>query len=93
MENINNVVEINEEEITMEAEVQETKTEGFMSKVVGGVKKHGKTILKGVVIGAVGLLAYGIGKKSGKIEVYEDYVDGETAVEFEVVDEPEVEVE
>ena len=92
MENNMNVIETNEVE-SMEGQVVETKAEGFVSKVVGGVKKHGKTILKGVGIAALGIIAYGIGKKSGKIEVYEDYADSETAVEFEVVDEPEVEVE
>lgn len=71
-----------------EVEVTETKQK-FGSKIVGWGKKHGKKIVTGVVIAAVGVLGYALGKKdAGEGEEYfEDEVDSETFdAEFEEVD-------
>ena len=60
---IKNIEEI--ENVT-EEEVMETETkQGIGSKIVGFGKKHGKKIVTGVAVAAVGLLAYALGKKSG----------------------------
>ncbi|MBS7363027.1 MAG: hypothetical protein KIH03_04380 [Paludibacteraceae bacterium] len=59
---INKVEEI--EEVT-EEEVVETETKkGFVSKIVGFGKKHGKKIVTGVAVAAVGMLGYALGKKT-----------------------------
>ena len=74
-------LEINEE-IETEEMVKESKLKKFGSKVVGGVKKHGKKALTVVGVGAVGLACYALGKNSKK-EDYDDY-DEETVDEIEI---------
>ena len=77
-------IEVEEEtvdttEVAEMAETKESKIKSFGSKVKNGLKKNGKKIATGVVIGAVGLVAYALGASS-KItdDEYDDNViDGE----------------
>ena len=82
---INKVEEI--EEVT-EEEVVETETKkGFGSKIVGFGKKHGKKIVTGVAVAAVGMLGYALGKKTNGED--EDFTEGDEDpdyVELEEVD-------
>ena len=84
---INKVEEI--EEVT-EEEVVETETKkGFGSKIVDFGKKHGKKIVTGVAVAAVGMLGYALGKKThGEEEDDDCFEDDEEldCVEFEEVD-------
>lgn len=73
--------------------IEETKPQGFFSKVKEGVKKHGKTILAvgGTIVGVAGLIAYFAGKGSPEMEpieydVVEDLTDAEEELEEESVE-------
>lgn len=74
---IEEIVEVTEAEVEV---AEETKTEGKLSKVVGGVKKHGKKVAAGVAIVVGGLLCYALGKGSGGGDS-EDYEYAEEEVE------------
>ena len=82
---INKVEEI--EEVT-EEEVVETETKkGFGSKIVDFGKKHGKKIVTGVAVAAVGMLGYALGKKTHGED--EDFIEDDEeldCVELEEVD-------
>ena len=74
----NKVEEI--EEVT-EEEVMETETKkGFGSKIVGFGKKHGKKIVTGVAVAAVGMLGYALGKKTHGED--EDYFEGDEELDY-----------
>lgn len=60
-------------------EVKESKVKAFGSKVTGGIKKHGKTILKGIGVIGVGVLGYALGARS-KDDDY-DYEVGDDVVD------------
>lgn len=78
------------EEVT-EEEVVETETkESFGSKIVGFGKKHGKKIVTGVAVAAVGLLGYALGAKSHGDEDDEYFEDEE---ELDTEDSSEVDPE
>ena len=76
------------EEVT-EEEVVETETKkGFGSKIVDFGKKHGKKIVTGVAVAAVGMLGYALGKKTHG-EEDDDYLEDDEeldCVELEEVD-------
>ena len=82
---INKVEEI--EEVT-EEEVVETETKkSFGSKIVDFGKKHGKKIVTGVAVAAVGVLGYALGKKTHGED--DDFTEGDEDpdyVEFDEVD-------
>ena len=84
---VNKVEEI--EEVT-EEEVVETETEqGFGSKIVDFGKKHGKKIVTGVAVAAVGMLGYALGKKTNGEDEGDDYLEDDEesdCVEFDEVD-------
>ena len=83
---INKVEEI--EEVT-EEEVVETETKkGFGSKIVDFGKKHGKKIVTGVAVVAVGMLCYALGKKTHGEEDDDCFEDDEDldCVELDEVD-------
>lgn len=89
-ENAKNI-EVVENENTEVAEVKESKMKGFVTKVGKGVKKHGKKIVAGVAIGALGLAAYALGARS-KNEDSDDCCYGEDDaidVEYSEVEETE----
>ena len=82
---INKVEEIEE---VAEEEVVETETKkSFGSKIVDFGKKHGKKIVTGVAVAAVGMLGYALGRKSSGED--EDFTEGDEDpdyVELEEVD-------
>ena len=82
---INKVEEI--EEVT-EEEVVETETKkGFGSKIVDFGKKHGKKIVTGVAVAAVGVLGYALGKKThGEDDDFTEDDEDLDCVEFDEVD-------
>lgn len=84
---VNKVEEI--EEIT-EEEVVETETkQGFGSKIVDFGKKHGKKIVTGVAVAAVGILGYALGKKTNGEDEGDGYLEDDEesdCVEFDEVD-------
>ena len=82
---VNKVEEI--EEVT-EEEVVETETkQGFGSKIVGFGKKHGKKIVTGVAVAAVGVLGYALGKKThGEDDDFTEDDEDLDCVEFDEVD-------
>ena len=84
---VNKVEEI--EEVT-EEEVVETETKkGFGSKIVGFGKKHGKKIVTGVAVAAVGILCFGLGKRANGEDEGDDYFEDDEesdCVEFDEVD-------
>ena len=82
---INKVEEI--EEVT-EEEVVETETKkGFGSKIVSFGKKHGKKIVTGVAVAAVGMLGYVLGKKThGEDDDFTEDDEDLDCVEFDEVD-------
>ena len=82
---INKVEEI--EEVT-EEEVVETETKkSFGSKIVGFGKKHGKKIVTGVAVAAVGMLGYALGRKSsGEDDDFAEDDEDLDCVEFDEVD-------
>ena len=84
---VNKVEEI--EEVT-EEEVVETETkQGFGSKIVDFGKKHGKKIVTGVAVAAVGILGYALGKKTNSEDEGDDYLEDDEesdCVEFDEVD-------
>ena len=59
-----------EEETFVEEEevIEETKSEGFLTKVKTGLKKHGKKLVAGAAVAAVGLIGYALGAKSKEDE-------------------------
>lgn len=60
MENVEYVEAVNEQEVEAVTE----KKSGFFTKVGGFVKKHGKKIAVGAVVGVIGgICGYAIGKK------------------------------
>ena len=73
-ENVETEETIEEEEVIVS---EEKKAKGSLAKIGAGIKKYGKRVAKnvavGVTIGAVGIIAYGLGKKSG--ESSDDYSD------------------
>lgn len=84
-------IEANENAAKEEAVEVETK-QGFVSKVGGWCKKHGKKILTGVGIAAVGVVGYALGKKTaGECDYYEDEADFELDEGDYVVDEADSE--
>lgn len=85
VEEIENVVETEEE-------VMETETkQKFGAKFVAGVKKHGKKIVTGVAVVAVGLAGYALGKKSGGAD--EDCFEDDDVIDFIDDDSTEVDPE
>lgn len=66
---------------------EEKKPEGFFAKVGAAIKKHGKKIATVVGIGAVGVVAYALGRNSAVADS-EGCYDDEDAVEedFEYVE-------
>lgn len=82
---INKVEEI--EEVT-EEEVVETETKkSFGSKIVDFGKKHGKKIVTGVAVAAVGVLGYALGKKThGEDDDFTEDDEDLDCVEFDKVD-------
>ena len=82
---INKVEEI--EEVT-EEEVVETETKkSFGSKIVDFGKKHGKKIVTGVAVAAVGVLGYALGKKThGEDDDFTEDDEDLDCVEFDEVD-------
>lgn len=84
---VNKVEEI--EEVT-EEEVVETETKkGFGSKIVDFGKKHGKKIVTGVAVAAVGILGFGLGKRANGENEGDDYLEDDEesdCVEFDEVD-------
>ena len=82
---INKVEEI--EEVT-EEEVVETETKkSFGSKIVDFGKKHGKKIVTGVAVAAVGMLGYALGKKThGEDDDFTEDDEDLDYVELEEVD-------
>ena len=84
---VNKVEEI--EEVT-EEEVVETETKkGCGSKIVGFGKKHGKKIVTGVAVAAVGILGFGLGKRTNGENKEDDYLEDDEesdCVEFDEVD-------
>ena len=74
---INNIEEI---EVMNEVEVAETEPKQKRgSKIVGWGKKHGKKIVAGVAVAAVGLLGYALGQKTVGAggDVYDEDIDFE----------------
>lgn len=62
----NKMKEIKNEEVTMEEmEVAcvEEKKEGFLTKAKDGLKKHGKKVVVGTAVAAVGLIGYALGAR------------------------------
>ena len=82
---INKVEEIEE---VSEEEVVETETKkGFGSKIVGFGKKHGKKIVTGVAVAAVGMMGYVLGKKThGEDDDFTEDDEDLDCVEFDEVD-------
>ena len=82
---INKVEEI--EEVT-EEEVVETETKkSFGSKIVDFGKKHGKKIVTGVAVAAVGMLGYALGKKThGEDDDFTEDDEDLDCVEFDEAD-------
>ena len=82
---INKVEEIEE---VAEEEVVETETKkSFGSKIVDFGKKHGKKIVTGVAVAAVGVLGYALGKKThGEDEDFTEDNEELDCVEFDEVD-------
>lgn len=82
---INKVEEI--EEVT-EEEVVETETKKSLgSKIVDFGKKHGKKIVTGVAVAAVGMLGYALGKKThGEDDDFTEDDEDLDCVEFDEVD-------
>ena len=82
---INKVEEI--EEVT-EEEVVETETKkSFGSKIVDFGKKHGKKIVTGVAVAAVGVLGYAVGKRTeGEDDDFTEDDEDLDCVEFDEVD-------
>ena len=82
---INKVEEIEE---VAEEEVVETETKkGFGSKIVSFGKKHGKKIVTGVAVAAVGMLGYALGKKThGEDDDFTEDDEDLDCVEFDEVD-------
>ena len=78
---INKVEEIEE---VAEEEVVETETKkSFGSKIVDFGKKHGKKIVTGVAVAAVGVLGYALGKKThGEDEDFTEDDEDLDCVEF-----------
>lgn len=75
MEEIKNVknTEVNEG-----VEVEMTKSNEFITKVGNGIKKHGKKLLAGAIVGAVGLVGFMLGRKTGKDDEDFDYIELES---------------
>lgn len=79
---MNNIEEIE----VIEEEVMETETkQKFGSKIVGFGKKHGRKIMTGVAVAAVGLLGYALGQKKSDGED-EEYFEEDTDFESDVSD-------
>lgn len=76
---------VNEEvtEITEVEEVKESKVKALASKAGGAVKKHSKKIAAAVGIGVGGAVLYALGKRAGKDDDDDNYVED---VAFEVID-------
>lgn len=62
----------------------------FITKVGNGIKKHGKKLLVGAVVGAVGLVAFALGRKTGKDDDF-DYIELESDDVTDVSDSEDVE--
>ena len=74
-----------EEETFVEEEevIEETKSEGFLTKVKTGLKKHGKKLVAGAAVAAVGLIGYALGAKSKEGE---DTIDADNYEVLELED-------
>ena len=80
------IKKVEEIEEVAEEEVVETETKtSFGSKIVGFGKKHGKKIVTGVAVAAVGMLGYVLGKKS-QVED-EDYFEDDEELNYVESDE------
>ena len=67
MENVNEI-----KEVTVESEVVEViETTGKFNKVVGFGRKHGKKIIAGIALVAVGAIGYSLGKRAGESDLDE----------------------
>ena len=87
--------EVKEVEVTTEEntetevateEVKESKLKAFGTKVKSGLRKHGKNIAKGAVIGLGLVAAYAIGSRAGDSDDDSDVVSDS---DFYVIDEAE----
>lgn len=82
------IKKVEEIEEVAEEEVVETETKkGFGSKIVGFGKKHGKKIVTGVAVAAVGMLGYVLGKKSQVEDEDEDYFEDDEELDYVESDE------
>lgn len=74
-ENIKNVPveEIEETEVVEEVTEVKEKKENILKKGMGWIKSHGKTVAKGAAVAALGVIAYGLGKKAGSASEEADY--------------------
>lgn len=82
-------VEVIEEVPTTEEQVEETKKENIFKKGVNFVKRNGKKIGTGVLVGAGLVAAYALGKRSGEgsedcDEAEEDAIDADYTEDSEV---------
>lgn len=84
--------EVKEVEVTTEEntetevateEVKESKLKAFGTKVKSGLRKHGKNIAKGAVIGLGLVAAYAIGSRAGSGEDDSDVVADSDYVEVD----------
>lgn len=70
----NEIMETQEVKTDGEVTQEEPKKEGIGSKVLKGVKKHGKKIAAGAAAIGVGIACYALGARSGK-GGYEETID------------------
>lgn len=70
-------------EVMEEEEVKESKFKNALNKGLDFTKKHGKKIVTGVAVGAVGLVGYALGKKNSDDDDYYDDYDGSEAIDVD----------
>lgn len=76
-------------EVIENAEVTEVEAKtGLMSKIVAGIKKHGKTIAGIASVGLVGLVGFAIGRKSAD-NAYDSEIDDSDVIEGDFEDSDE----
>lgn len=61
------------------------KKQNLLSKVVSGVKKHGKKIAVGTAVAAVGIIGYALLKRSGGSDTDFEY-DLDTIIDLDPID-------
>lgn len=82
------IIEIENEEV--DVTMNEIEKMGFMKKAVATVKKHGKKVLVGTGLVAVGLISYALGKNSTKTDFEFNTDDGDVnPIEESIVDDLE----